>query len=776
MKIMQSTLLAIVFLFLTEVYFCKAQPSESLSYRNSKLSADERAKNLLSRMTLEDKCAQLISINDDGSVFPDSLFSSPELSEKLLGLGLGTICPYDQLTAQETIILRNKIQHFLLEKTRLGIPAIFVDEGLHGLWAKGATSFPQVIGLSCSWDTALVREVYSVVASEMRSRGAQLALTPVVDITRDPRWGRTCETYGEDPYLSGILGSAAVHGFQGTTTGEISSGHVGSTLKHFAGHGQSEYGNNQAAASFPERTMREYHMLPFQICIEHAKPAAIMAAYVENDGVPCHMNPWLLKKVLRDEWNYNGLVVSDFWGIDKIWKQQYTAKDARGAAVLAFNAGVDIDLPQGLNYEFLPELVKAGKIKEALLDSSVMRILKFKFKLGLFENPYADAGKAIALCQLQSSKDLALKAAHESMVLLKNENDLLPLSKGKYKKIAVVGPCAKETFLGGYNGDPLYRLSILDGIRSKVSNSEEVVYAQGCKITTNFKGYYGERANNLIFPTQEENQKYISEAIEIAKSADIIILAIGEYEQISHEAFENSRGDAATLDLLSNQDILTKAMVSTGKPVVVYLCNGRPLSVNYQAENVAAIIEGWYLGQETGNAFADVLFGCVNPSGKLTITFPRSVGQLPMYYNFKPNTHIGYVTVDSTPLFPFGFGMSYTSFTYGKPRISEHKILPEGTAIFSVDVTNSGKLKGDEIVQLYIHDKISSVTRPEKELKGFQRISLEPGQTQTVQFTIDKSKLAFWDINMKYTVEPGDFDLMVGSSSVDLQTVLLTVD
>ena len=779
MKITNWLLICINCLLLMASHLCNAQSTNHFPYQNSKLSINIRAKDLLSRMTIEEKVAQLLAINNEA--YKKDFLTDSVMAIKL-GNGIGSIQP-DFTKIVPTIEMRNTVQKYLKEKSRLGIPAIFVDEGCHGVLKPEATSFPMPIALSCSWDTSLVKKVFSVTANEMRSRGAQFSLTPVIDISRDQRWGRLSETFGEDPYLSGLLGVSSVIGLQGTNTGIVAENHVAATLKHFAGHGQSENGINQGPASFPERTMRELHLLPFQMTIKKAKPVAIMTAYVENDGIPCSMNTWLLKKVLRGEWGFNGIIVSDYYSIEQLWHAtfmhgHFVAKDAKDAACLAFNAGVNWDLPDGSSFSFIPELIKDGKINQSDVDSAVFRTLKLKFQLGLFENPYVDAIKAVEISKLQTSSDLALESAHKSMVLLKNDGNLLPLPKGKYKKIAVIGSCAKDIFLGGYSGDPYHRVSILDGIKNKTGKEADVFFAQGCYITTNFdstSSYKNIITNDIKFPSYEENMKLIAKAVETAKRAEIIILAIGEHEQISREAFQSSLGDAATLNLLSNQDELTRALVATGKPVIVYLMNGRPLAINYQTQNVPAIIEGWYLGQETGTAVADVIFGDVNPSGKLTVTVPKSVGQLPMYYNYKPTAHIDYVSLDSKPLFPFGFGLSYTTYTYNNLKLTKDSMDVNEAVIASIDVKNTGKMKGDEIVQLYIRDKISSVTRPVKELKGFERISLEAGQTKTVQFTIDKSMLSFWDINMNFTTEPGDFDIMIGSSSVDLQTVKLTV-
>jgi len=418
-------------------------------------------------------------------------------------------------------------------------------------------------------------------------------------------------------------------------------------------------------------------------------------------------------------------------------------------------------------------------VKIAEIDTAVYQALYLKFELGLFENPYVDENNAVQISKDPTSKALALKAAQQSIVLLKNENNLLPFRKDQYKKIAVVGPCANNVFTGGYSGEPYYKVNLVDGIKNKVGNNAEVIFSQGCKIVDNLDiSYQNWQTNFIKFTPREVNLKMISEAVVAAKQCDVIIVAVGETEQLCREAWSKDHiGDESTLNLIGEQEDLVKAMVATGKPVVVYLMNGRPLSVNYISKNVPAIIEGWYMGQETGNAAADIIFGDVNPSGKLTITIPKSVGQLPMYYNHKPAAQFhNYVSEDILPLYPFGYGMSYTNYTYSNLKLSAEKIKPGASVEVTVNITNIGKRKGDEIVQLYLTDKVASVTRPVKELKGFERVSLEAGQTKTVSFKLDKSKMAFWDYDMKYVVEPGTYDVMIGASSNDIrQTAKLLV-
>jgi beta-glucosidase len=618
-----------------------------------------------------------------------------------------------------------------------------------------------------------------VIAREMRTRGSHFALSPVIDVCRDPRWGRVEETYGEDPYLNGMLGSAAVKGLQGTDTGKVTAGHVAATLKHLWGHGQSEGGQNQGPANYSMRVMRDYHLPPFRICINNARPVAVMPSYNEVDGVPSHASEWLIKVLLRKEMGFDGMVVSDYYGADQLYNKHFVAEDGKDSARIAFNTGVQYEFPQGNLYKYLPELVKKGKVNIADIDAAVSQTLKLKFELGLFEDPYVSAGNAIKVSKALKHKAVALKAARESIVLLKNDN-LLPLKKGKYKKIAVIGPCAGDPYFGGYAGEPYKKTGLFEGIKKKTGNVSQVTYAEGCKLTTNLNlSYFNWKYDEIVIANRKENLKLIKEAVNVAMKADIIILAIGENEHLCREAWaKNHIGDNMTLDLFGEQQELADKIIALGKPVVLYLMNGRPLSVNKLAIKVPAILEGWYMGQETGNAAADIIFGDANPSGKLTITVPKSAGQLPMYYNHKPSAqYMDYISQDINPLFHFGFGLSYTKFSYSDPKLENQVIRKNGSTAVIVTVKNTGKVAGTEIVQMYIRDKASSVTRPVKELKGFQRISLDPGITKKVRFEINPDKLAFHNIEMKYVVEPGEFEIMVGSSSrdEDLKKIILTV-
>jgi beta-glucosidase len=748
-----------------------------MKYKSSLLNVNERVNDLLSRMTIEEKVSQLMGVWNWGKEeFGNEILDDPTKMKEIFGSGVHSVHP-TFIGIKETVEFRNKIQKYLVEGTRLGIPALFIDEGQHGMMRKDATVFPQAIGLACSWDTELFEQVYEIVAHEMRSRGTHHALTPVIDVCRDPRWGRVEETYGEDPYLNSMLSCAAVKGLQGSTSGIIAPDHVAATLKHFVGHGEPEGGQNQGPANYSLRVLREFHMPPFKACIEKAKPFSVMPSYNEVDGVPSHANKWLLQDVLRKEWGFEGMIISDYFGIDHLFGKQFITKDGKDAAELAFNTGVQCEFPQPVYYKHLPDLLKDGKIKLSDIDKAVSQVLKQKFEMGLFENPYVDLNIAIEVSKNPKHREIALKAAHESIVLLKNDG-LLPLSKDKYKKIAVIGPCAKDTYFGGYAGGPYQFISIVDGIKEKVGNNSEVLFAQGCKLTTNtINSHLNWKNDEIVFASPEENAKLISEAVEVAKEAEVIILCVGENEHLCREAWaQNHIGDNMTLDLFGQQDELTKAIIAIGKPVVIYLMNGRPLSVNYLSKTALAIIEGWYMGQETGTAAADIIFGDINPSGKLTITFPKSVGQLPMYYNHKPTAqYLDYLSLDTMPLFPFGHGLSYAKFEYSNLKLSSTEMKADGKITVSVDITNSGKMAGDEIVQLYIRDIVSSVTRPVLELKDFTRITLDAGQTKNVEFEINESKLKFWDINMNCVVEPGEFKVMVGRSSVNFEQAIFKV-
>ncbi|MGH9931293.1 MAG: glycoside hydrolase family 3 N-terminal domain-containing protein [Pyrinomonadaceae bacterium] len=768
-------------------------------YGNARLPVEQRVADLLSRMTLEEKVAQTeavwIAIQPKSFMGESGDFVPDERLQELLHNGIGQMGgpslglasdlenltgPYQKKDARQTASFTNQAQKYVIEHNRLGIPVVFHEEALHGLACRGATSFPQAIGLASTWDTELVENVFSVAATEARSRGVQQVLSPVVDLARDPRWGRTEETYGEDPYLVSRLGVAAVRGLQGAGP-EIDGRHAIATLKHFAAHGQPEGGTNIGPANYSERILREQFLAPFRAAVTEAGAMSVMASYNEIDGVPSHANKWLLDRVLRQEWGFRGFVVSDYFGIHELVNRHHVAADSAAAARQALMAGVDTELPSVECNSTLLQQVKEGSVSLAALDQAVARILRAKFLLGLFDNPYVNPDAAERLNESQEHRDLALKAAHEAIILLKNEGNLVPLDRKKIRSIAVIGPNANRVELGEYSGQPARQVSIVEGLRKKLGNQIRVNYAEGCKITEGAKQKNGEPSwwnDDVRLSNPAEDEKRIAEAVKLARASDVVVLVVGDNVETSREAWSESHlGDRDSLDLVGRQNDLVRAVVDTGKPTVVFLLNGRPLTINYIAERVPAVFEGWYLGQETGTAVADVLFGDYNPAGRLPITIPRSVGQLPDYYYQKPSAERGYMFANKEPLFVFGHGLSYTTFKYSNLRLAPDQIGRAGQTTVAVDVSNIGKLSGDEIVQLYVRDEVSSVTRPIKELKSFARIHLQPGKTQTLRFELTPAALSFLDENMNRVVEPGIFDIMVGpsSSAASLLTAKLEV-
>src|SRR5215813_8230725 len=772
---------AIVFLWNASEVWAQEIPA----YKNPKLSVEQRVADLLSRMTLEEKLAQTDSAwENSGFVIPAQPYFVdkngkflPEQAKVTLKTGLGQVSrpsenPGGNGGPREMAELTNAIQKWVKENTRLGIPVMFHEECLHGHAAPKGTSFPAAIGLASTWDETLIHDVFASVANEVRARGAQECLAPVLDLARDPRWGRTEETYGEDPYLVTKIGLAAIRGFQGEGPW-IDKSHVMATAKHFAVHGQPEGGTNVSTGNFSERVVREYFLKPFEAAVEEGDVQTLMASYNEIDGIPSHSNKHLLDDVLRDEWGFSGLVVSDYFGIDELIRVHHVVGSKDAAAKLALESGVDIELPFAAAYPTLSEQAKQGKISEAMIDRAAGRVLRAKFLAGLFEDPFVDPAYAEKITNSKEHQELSLKAAHEAIVLLKNEGGLLPLEKSKYKRVAVIGPNAGELHLGGYSNKPGRGVSVLQGIKDKLGSGAEILYAEGCKITESTPEW---GADKVVLGDTALNAKRIVEAVNVAKKADVVILVLGENEQTSREAWaKNHLGDRQSLDLLGSQDELAKQVVATGKPVVVLLLHGRPNSINYVAESVPAILDGWYLGQEGGTAAADVIFGDYNPGGKLPITVPRSVGQLPDYYYQKPSAKRGFVDGAVRPLFPFGWGLSYTTFKYANLRLAQDAIGPEGETKVSVDVTNTGRVRGDEVAQLYIHQVVSSVTRPVKELRGFRRISLNPGETKTVEFKLGPKELSYLNRDMKRVVEPGTFEVMAGSNSEELITTILAV-
>ncbi len=729
------------------------------------MDIEQRLKDLLQRMTLEEKIAQLGSMPSKLDYIPQKGLLengkfSKEKAKKLIGKGIGQITRVSGGTRQITspkqaATVANEIQGFLIEETRLGIPAIVHEECLSGFMAHGATAFPQAIGLSSTWHPELVQKVTSIIRRQMRTVGAHQGLSPVVDVVRDPRWGRNEETYGEDPYLVARIAVAYVKGLQGNDpkTGVIA------TLKHFAGHGFSEGGRNQAPVHVPTREFREVCLFPFEAAIKEAHAYSVMSSYHDLDGVPLSASRELLTGILREEWGFKGFVVSDYAAISMLQTAHHVALDAKDAAVQALEAGIEIELPHTDCYgKPLLQAAKEGIISEATIDEAVSRVLRAKFLLGLFENPYVDVKQVDGAYDTAEDRALALQAARESIVLLKN-GGILPLRKN-VNSLVVIGPNADSTrnLHGDYSDtahmqcerDAVPTVSVLEGIKKKVSPKTKIFHVKGCDISgTSTDGF--------------------KEALEATKKSNIIIAVVGEKSGLSPSDVSGESRDRANVDLPGVQEELVRTLRGYGKHIVLVLVNGRPLSLQRIIEDCVAVVEAWVPGEEGGNAVADVLFGDYNPGGKLPVSLPKHIGQIPVNYARKPHSIRDYVFMDSRPLFPFGHGLSYTQFEYDGLTVTPKKVYPAGKVRISCEVKNTGNRQGDEVIQLYVKDEIASVTRPIKELKGFRRLALEPGEKKTVTFELSMDQLAFYDRHMKFIVEPGLFKVMVGSSSEDIR-------
>ncbi len=714
-------------------------------------------KDLLAQMTLEEKVAQLGSVGVR-DLMEDGKFSL-EKAQQILANGIGQItrpAGWSDLPPKEAAALVNEIQRFLVEKTRLRIPAIMHEECLTGLMARGGTTFPQAIGLASTWAPDLIERMTTVIRREMRAVGAHQGLSPVLDVLRDPRWGRTEETYGEDHYLVASMGVAYIRGLQGD---DLRQGIV-ATAKHFAAHGFPEGGRNCAPVHVGPREFREVFLFPFEAAVRVAKVQSIMNAYHDLDGIPCAASRQLLTDILRGEWGFDGIVVSDYAAVHMLKTVHHVAADELEAACLALEAGIDIELPATHCYAHLVEAVRQGRISETVIDQAVLRVLTVKERLGLFDNPFVDPEAAAQIVHAPEHRALSLEIARKSIVLLKNEGNLLPLRKD-VGTIAVLGPNADAPLhmLGDYTYAAHLNLkepdvpitTVLAGIKAKVSPNTKVLYAKGCEV---------------IGGTDEG----IPEAVEMAKQADVVVLVVGDRPGLFRNDATSGEGcDRADLRLPGLQETLVRAVLETGKPVVLVLINGRPVALGDLADRIPAIVEAWLPGEEGGTAVADVLFGDVNPGGKLPITVPRSVGQVPLNYNRAPISHRDYVDLPATPLFPFGHGLSYTQFEYSDLVIEPTQVPPAGTVRISVTVKNVGDREGDEVVQLYVRDPVASRVRPVKELKGFKRITLQPGEAKRVTFHLSMDQLAFYDHAMRLIVEPGTVEVMVGSSSEDIR-------
>jgi len=738
-------------------------------YRDRSQPVDVRAKDLLMRMRVDEKLAQLSSVWSR-ELLEDGKFSKVK-AIKFIGNGIGQITrPGGEsgLEPKEVAGFVNEIQRFLVKETRLGIPAIMHEECLSGYMTKGATTFPQVIGTASTWDPDPVEKMAQAIRKQMRLLGIHQGLAPVLDVARDPRWGRTEETFGEDPYLIARMGTSYVKGLQGE---DIREG-VMATIKHFVGYSASEGGLNWASAHIPERELKEVFLFPFECAIKEGNAFAVMNAYHDQDGVPCAASGKLLRDILRKELGFEGIVVSDYDAVVLIKNYHKVAKTKGEAAKLALEAGIDIELPQTDCYgEPLKELVEKGIVSEKLIDEVVFRILKIKFLLSLFENPYIDVEKTKSFYMPEYRK-LSLEIARKSIVLLKND-EILPL-KRDLRKIAVIGPHANNPrlLLGDYHYpvhiDVMKDMiswelpkefsqitTVLEGVKKKVTKETEILYEEGCDVTG-------------------ESKEGFKKAVEIAKKAEVAIVVVGDKSGLTKDCTVGEARDNANLKLPGVQEELVLEVSKTGTPIVFILITGRPYSLKNIIDKVNGIIEAWLPAETGGEAIAEVLFGDYNPGGKLPITFPRSAGQIPVYYYHKVSGgrsqwHEDYVDESVKPLFPFGHGLSYTTFEYSHLRIQPKKVLPAGRVIVKVDVENTGKMTGDEVVELYIKKEFASITRPEKELKGFKRITLNPDEKKTVVFEIPIDVISFYDLDMKLVVESGEYTVEVGTSSQDIK-------
>lgn len=860
-------------------FFNQIHAQKKYPYQDAKLPVEDRVNDLLSRMSLEEKVRQMDMYK--GEYFKEKEdFSKTKSALKIGNLGIGAI--HDIYPRSAKMI--NDLQTNVIKGNKWGIPALIMCEMLHGYLDDGSTAFPMNIGLGATWDTEVIGKVGNVIAKEARAHGVHFGLGPNLDLGREPRWGRVAETFGEDAYLNSEIGLAFIKGMQGNDLTSDQS--IIAEPKHFAVHGIPQAGGNSSPILVGERSAREDHLPSFQKAFIKGGALGTMCAYSELDGIPCAANHWLLTDVLRKEWGFKGIVVSDLGAIKYLQTTHKVTDSPKESIREAITAGVDMQFYDFTN-EFwqktVIELVNEKKLAMADIDRAAGGVLRLKFLLGLFENPYTASNLIKDRFHTKENQDIALEAGLKSMVLLKNENNTLPLSKD-IKTVAVIGPNANASRLGGYSVKNKVGTTVLEGIKKVVGAKTNVLYEEGVplivmgqvipkqylltpdesqnglkgeyfnnrnvegtpaltridsqlefdwpwspgdgvadddfsirwtgyiKSDKAFDGWLGlssddgirmwiddqlvidnwtKGATNMVTTpkTIEAGKKYkvriemweggwgarahlrwnlervnLQPAVDAAKKADVAIVVLGE----SNELVEENR-DVASLDLHGMQQELIEAIQKTGTPVVCVLLNGRPLSINWINENIPAIVEGWFPGEAGGKAVADVLFGNYNPGGKLPITFPKSVGQLPIYYNQKPSAIHRYVSESENPLYTFGYGLSYTTFEYSNFKLSNKYINSNGELKVTVDVKNTGNYDGDEVVQLYINDVYSSVTTPEKTLKGFKRIFLKKGETKQVEFVLTAEELSLWNREMKNVVETGDFQVMVGGNSTNLQ-------
>ncbi len=729
----------------------------------SPISASEahrRAEELLKQMTVDEKIGQMnqaagIVMPMLGSQKPDDLIAQGKVGSVLWLIDVKEI---------------NRLQHIAMEKSRLHIPILFAFDVIHGY----RTAFPIPLGMAASWDPGVEEAAQRYAGQDARAAGILWTFTPMVDIARDSRWGRIVEGAGEDPYLGAAMARAQVRGFQGDSVGPNS---ILACVKHFAGYGAADGGRDYDSSYIPEELLRNVYLVPFHAAAE-AGAGSFMSAYMDLNDVPASGNRWLLTDVLRKEWGYKGFVVSDAFAVASLQTHGY-AKDPEDAAYKAVSAGLDMDMASGTYVKNLAKLVADGKVKQEQLDASVLPILEAKYRLGLFQNPYVDESKVETTLNRPEGRDLERKVAARSMVLLRNENRTLPLSKS-VKKIAVIGPLADSTrdIEGGWTVEGLFGgagkshpVTVLAGLKNKLGQGVEINYVAGPAPARVFPGFFEmlTGAKPVPPPTEAETAEVVAKVKAAAAGADVVIAVVGEVANMSSEA-----ASRASMELPGIQEQMLEAAASAGKPVVLVLENGRPLDIRWAAQHVPAILESWYSGSEGGNAVADVLFGDVNPGGKLPISWARAAGEEPLYYSHnlthepedRPNFTSRYWDIGSKPLYPFGYGLSYTTFKFANLKLSKASIKAGEATEVQVDVTNTGSVAGDAVGQVYIHQRWGSASRPVRQLKGFKRVALKPGETQTLTFTLGKDELEFWSPQTKaWVVEPSSFDVWAGEDS-----------
>ncbi|MGJ1412956.1 glycoside hydrolase family 3 N-terminal domain-containing protein [Sphingobacterium multivorum] len=761
---------------------CPQLQAQQLPYKNSTIPIEKRVSDLLGRMTVEEKVGQLSKLlgwemySKNGKQVTISNKLRKAVKEQHIGLLWATLRadPWTQktllngLSPVEAARATNAIQRYMVDSTRLGIPLLLSEEAPHGHMAIGATVFPTAIGQASTWNPQLIQDMASTIAMETYAVGGKNGYGPVLDLARDPRWSRTEETYGEDPYLIGQMGTAMIRGFQGEKLGERDK--IIGTLKHFVAYAAPDGGHNGESVSFGERSLRQYFLPPFERAVKSGA-GSVMTAYNSIDGIPCSANPWLLKDILRKDWGFTGFVVSDLLSISGLNGGHATAATAEEAASQSIHAGLDVDL-SGTGYgSNLLKAVQQGLVEPAVLDTAVAHVLRMKFNLGLFDHPYVDEKLVAQKVATAQNKTVARQVARESIVLLKNDQHILPLSKS-LKRIAVIGPNADNAYnqLGDYTAPQAEGKvqTLLTGIRAAVGNSTRVDYVKGCAI-------------------RDTSNSDIAAAVAAAKQADAVVLVLGGSSardfKTSYQAtgaanvdpntvsdMESGEGfDRVSLDMMGDQIKLLKAIQATGKPVVLVTIMGRPLNLNWAAEHVPAIVNAWYPGQEGGLAIADVLFGDYNPAGRLPISVPRSVGQLPVHYNHTKPKHHDYVEMSAKPLYAFGYGLSYSSFDYSNLQVSLKEADNDFACTVSFDVANNGKLAGDEVAQLYVVDEVSSVVTPVMQLKRFERKNIAAGKKERYSFQLTKEDLKLWNAGNEWKTEKGRFKLLVGASSNDIR-------